>query len=485
MDHDVIIIGCGPAGMFLAGDLALAGIDVAIVEKRTTRERPGGRAGGLHIRTLEILDQRGIADRFLREGQKHDKVSFHIPLDVSDLPTRHNYLLALHQKHTERLLQEWLASLNVPVYWGIGISEVSQHPSGVVASTICGENLKARWLVGCDGGRSVVRKTCGIAFPGWDATTSWLIAEASMTEEPVLGFFSDTSGRHAITRLDDGAKVSLVLAGQGAQANGTPTLSELSCALTKIYGTDFGVHSPTWLSRFNDATRQASSYRQGRVLLAGDAAHVHPPFGGQGLNLGLQDAVNLGWKLAQVVKGISSSALLDTYQSERQPVVARIMRNIIVQRTLREPGDRMAAMQDFVSEVLATDEVRKRFAAMISGLDVCYESGTHPLIGRRVPDLGIEVGGHRTTVYSLLHNARGVLIDFAGKTDAGVEASRWANRITLVEATFDGRWNLPLLGVISPPSLVLVRPDGYVAWAGNHSEEGLREALNTWFGEPL
>jgi len=256
----------------------------------------GGRAGGLHARTLEIFDQRGIVDRFLAEGRMHPKVSFHAPLDIGDFPTRPNDLLALPQEKTERLLAAWADELNVRIHRDRDVETIAtdDDDDGVDVTTTQGARLRARWLVGCDGGRSKIRKLAGIGFPGRDASTSWITAEVRMTEKPKLGLHEDASGRHAMSMLDDGATVGVVLAGRDPQAGGEPTLDELAAGLKAIYGTDFGVHSPAWLSRFSDAVCQADRYRQDRVLLAGDAAHIHPPLGGQGLNLGVQDAVNLG-----------------------------------------------------------------------------------------------------------------------------------------------------------------------------------------------
>ncbi len=475
IDHDVIIVGAGPTGLMLAAELALAGVDAAIVERKPTQARVGGRAGGLHARTLELLDQRGIVDRFLAAGKTHPRVSFHAALDIGDFPTRHNYLLALPQEKTERLLAAWADELNVRIYRDRDVAGIACDDGGVDVTTTQGAPMRARWLVGCDGGRSRIRKLAGIGFPGWDASTSWIIAEVRMTEKPVLGFHEDASGRHAMSMMDDGETVGVVLAGRDPQATGEPTLEELAAGLQSIYGTDFGVHSPTWLSRFSDAVRQADRYRQGRVLLAGDAAHIHPPLGGQGLNLGVQDAVNLGWKLALVARGIMPDSLLDTYQAERHPAAARVLHNTIAQGVLRRPDDRTPVLGEFVAEMLAMDEPRKRFGAMIAGLDVRYDLGAgHPLLGRRMPDLDIVTADGPTRVYALLHEARPVLLNFA--------ANYADDRVRRVEATCDGVCELPVVGPVSLPSAVLVRPDGHVAWAGDGGAEGLNAACAAWFG---
>jgi len=333
--HAVVIAGGGPTGLMLAGELALAGIDVAIVERRVSQELIGVRAGGLHSRTIEVLDQRGISDRFLKQGQVGQVAGFAwIRLDISDFPTRHNYGLALRQNQIERILAAWVGELAVPVYRGREVTGFAQDESGVDLALSGGQGLRADYLVGCDGGRSLIRKTAGIAFSGWDSTISNLIAEVQMTEEPPFGLRRDARGIHSLSKVEGGQAVGVLVTEQRPGRTDEPTMSDLSETLISVYGTDFGLHSPTFISRFTDATRQAESYRNGRVLLAGDAAHVHYPVGGQGLNIGVQDAVNLGWKLAQVVKKTSSDALLDTYHAERHPVAATVLRNTMAQVAL-------------------------------------------------------------------------------------------------------------------------------------------------------
>jgi 3-(3-hydroxy-phenyl)propionate hydroxylase len=471
--HAVVIAGAGPTGLMLAGELALAGVDVAIVERRTSQDLAGSRAGGLHSRTIEVLDQRGIADRFLAQGQVAQVVRFHmIPLDISDFPTRHNYGLALWQNHIERILAGWVDELEVPIHRGTEVTGLAQDDTGVAVELSDGRRLRAHYLVGCDGGRSVVRKAAGIGFPGWDATTSWLIAEVEMSEEPQWGI-----------RLEDGGKVRVVVPEQQLGPASEPTLRDLSDALIAVYGTDCGIHSPTWISRFTDMTRQAAAYRERRVLLAGDAAHVHPPVGGQGLNIGVQDAVNLGWKLAQVVKRTAPENLLDTYHAERHPVAARVLRNTMAQVALRRPDDRTKALGDIVSELLSLDEPRRRLAAIMSGLDIRYDLGEgHPLLGRRMPDLDLVTADGPLRLFTLLHDARPVLLnlDEPGRFDIPA----WRDRVRLVDAKSVGTWELPALGPVAAPAAVLIRPDGYVAWVGDQAQLGLADALTTWFGPP-
>jgi len=482
-NHAVAIAGGGPTGLMLAGELALAGVDVAIVERRASQDLIGSRAGGLHARAIEILDQRGIADRFLSQGKVHPVVHFHIPLDISDLPTRHNYVLGLWQNHIERILAKWVGELDVPIYRGRDVTGFAQDDTGVDVALSDGQTLRAEYLVGCDGGRSLVRKAAGIEFPGWDPTTSWLIAEVETGEEPKWGVHQDARGIHGIGRVENGGSVRIVLTEQQLRLDGEPTLRDVSEALIAVYGTDFRIHSPTWISRFTDMTRQAAAYRDRRVLLAGDAAHVHPPVGGQGLNTGVQDAANLGWKLAQVVKRTSPESLLDTYHAERFPVAARVLRNTMAQVALRRTDDRTKALGDTVSALLEMDEPRKRFAAMMSGLDIHYDLGEgHPLLGRRMPDLDLVTDNGPLRVFTLLHDAVPILLNLG--EPGGFDIAPWADRVRLIDAGCVGPWELPVLGAVTVPDAVLIRPDGYVAWVGDLTQPGLADALTTWFGPP-
>src|SRR5213080_54241 len=465
-EHAVVLAGGGPTGLMLAGELALAGVDVAIVERRASQDLPGSRAGGLHSRTIEVLDQRGIADRFLSEGQVAQVAGFAwIPLDISDFPTRHNYGLALSQNHIERILAGWVGELAVPLYRGREVTGIAQDDTRVDVQLSDGQSPRAEYLVGCDGGRSLIRKAAGIEFRGWDPTTSSLIAEVELAEEPEWGIHTDDIGVHSFGRLEyeirdgevvymDRGPVRVMVTEEHVGPTTEPTLRDLSEALIAVYGTDYGVHSPTWISRFSDMTRQAAAYRERRVLLAGDAAHVHNPVGGQGLNTGVQDAVNLGWKLAQVVNRTSPDSLLDTYHAERHPVAARVLRNTMAQIALRRPDDRIKALRDTMAELLSMDEPRRRFAAMMSGLDIHYDLGDgHPLLGRRMPDLDLHTADGPTRVFTLLHDARPVLLNLG--QPGGSDISPWANRVRLVDARHDGVWELPVLGEIAAPPAVL------------------------------
>ncbi len=466
----------------LAAELALAGVDVVVVERRETQDLLGTRAGGLHSRTIEVLDQRGVAERFLSRGKAMQVGGFAlIPLDISDFPTRHNYGLALSQNHIERILADWVAELGVPIHRGREVTGFAQDASGVDITLSDGTSLRAQYLVGCDGGRSTVRKTAGIAFPGWEPSVSYLIAEASMTGEPPFGIRRGDKGINAVGPFEDGKRVRVVLVEPHVRRGDEPTLDDLREALVAVYGTDSGVHDVTWLSRFTDAARQAASYRAGRVLLAGDAAHVHAPSGGQGLNLGVQDAVNLGWKLAQVVKGVSSDSLLDTYHAERHPIGARVLQSTLAQTALNRGDDRTRALHDTMSELLALEEPRRRLAGVMSGLDVHYDLGPgHPLRGRRMPDLEVVTATGPARVFTFLHDAKPVLLEL--DEAAALDVAPWADRVERIVARYEGPWELPVLGAVSPPRAVLIRPDGHVAWTGEGTDDGLRDALTTWFG---
>ena len=480
-EHAVVIAGGGPTGLMLAGELALAGVDVVIVERRADQDLEGSRAGGLHSRTIEVLDQRGIAERFLSEGQTHPFVGYAGTfLDISDFPTRHNYILALWQNRIEPILAGWADELGVRILYGREVLGFTQGESGVDVELDDG-SLRGEYLVGCDGGRSLIRKTAGIDFPGWDPSASYLIAQVEMNEEPEIGMRPEGGGIGPVNREEGGNPYGVVLLEKDIEHAGEPTLQYLREALAAAYGTDFGVHSPTWISRFTDMTRQAASYRKRRVLLAGDAAHVHGPQGGQGLNTGVQDAVNLGWKLAQVVNKISPESLLDTYHGERHPVGTRVLHNTMAQVALSRIDERSKALRDTMLELLAMDEPRKRIAAMISGLDIHYDLGEgHPLLGRRIPDLDLHTTDGPKRVFTLLHDARPVLLNLG--EPGGVDISPWANRVRLVDARHDGVWELPVLGEVAAPPAVLIRPDGHVAWAGDLDDPELPRALATWFG---
>lgn len=479
---EVIVVGAGPVGMVLAADLHRCGVDVEIVEARPTAELAGSRAGGFHSRTLEIFDQRGIVDRFLRRGRTLPVASTgSLPVPLGDLPTRHPYTLALSQNHIEAILVDWLDELGLPVRRGRRVVGLRQDDTGVELQLADGGTRRAAYVVGTDGGRSTVRRAAGIGFGGWEATTSSLIAEVEVTE-PLPEVRFDAHGVHGLSLLPDGRTVRVVSA-EATTHDGEPTLADLRAHLVAVFGTDFGVHHPTWISRFSDATRQADAYRQGRVLLAGDAAHTHSPAGGQGIGLGVQDAANLGWKLAQVVRGVSDPALLDSYHAERHPAGARTLQLTMAASALQRREPRMTAVADLLTALLDLDQPTALLGGRLAGLDVAYDLGPgHPLLGRRMPDLDLRTDTGAVRVFDLLRPLRPVVIvvDPSGEVDLGP----WSGRVSTVAARHDGPWVLPVIGPVEPPAAVLVRPDGHVAWVGGGTTGGLAAALGTWCGDP-
>jgi 2-polyprenyl-6-methoxyphenol hydroxylase-like FAD-dependent oxidoreductase len=479
-EHAVVIAGAGPTGLMLAGELALARVDVAVVERRENHAVDGLRAGGLHMRLLEVLDQRGIAERFIAQGQKHQGSPFaKTTLDTSDVPTRHNYFLALWQPRIEATLATWIGELGVPIYRSCEVQSFEQDDAGVSVDLSDGRALRAQYLVGCDGGRSAVRKQAGIEFAGLDATTSYLITEMQLDQEPAWGMRQGKQGMDAAIGKLEGGGARAVIVEKTLGKKGRPTLPDIREALIGVFGTDFGLRSAAYISRFTDMTRQAAAYRKGRVFLAGDAAHVHSPMGGQGLNISMQDAVNLGWKLAQVVHRTAPDSLLDTYHAERHPVGARVLRNTMALTALERGDERVAAVRDVMTEMMQWQQGRHHYLAMMSGLDVHYDLGKgHPLLGRRIPDLDLTVG----RLFTLLHEARPILLNFGEPHAFDDDITRWSDRVRLFDVEYTGAWELPVFGAVPAPKAVLVRPDGYVAWVGESGHAGLSEALTTWFG---
>jgi 2-polyprenyl-6-methoxyphenol hydroxylase-like FAD-dependent oxidoreductase len=484
-EHAVVVAGGGPTGMVLAAELALAGVEAVVLERRQGAEIESARAraGGLHARTIEVLDQRGVAGRFLAEGEAMQVAAFAgVTLDLADFPTRHPYGLALWQKHTERILGVWASEVGVVVQYGCELTGLTHDDDGVEVYLANGDMLRAGYVVGCDGGRSLVRKLAGIDFPGWAPSVSSIIAEVEMQGEPEFGFRNDAVGVNAMRPLE-GGRVGVVVRDAHLDRDRDLTLEDLRQAIIAVWGSDFGLASADMISRFTDATRQAAAYRSGRVLLAGDAAHIHYPAGGQGLNLGVQDAVNLGWKLAQVVTGAAPADLLDTYHAERHPVAARVLRYTMALTALQRGDDRTRALTEIVGDVLDVAEARDRIAGLASGLDIHYDlGGDHPLVGRRMPDLDLETADGPLRVFTLLHTARPVLLNLG--EPGGLDITGWADRVQLIDAGYAGAWELPVLGAVTAPAAVLIRPDGYVAWVGDGTDAGLGDALTTWFGSP-
>lgn len=468
--------------MLLAAELAIAGVDVALVERRTAPGQPGTRALGLMPRAIETLDLRGIGDRFVAAGQTYPALNFHVPLDISQFPSRRNYLLGLPQNQVETLLDAWIRPMPIAFLRGRSAVAVVAHDSGVRVTLDDGSALMADYLVGCDGGRSLVRKSAGIAFEGWPASTSWITAELKADMEVPLGFHVDQAGQqHAIVQGDTAGHLRLVLVEQAPDLAREPDLEAVRRSLCHAYGSDFGVRDPVWISRFTDMARQATTYRSGRILIAGDAAHVHAPLGGQGLGIGLQDAMNLGWKLARVVHGQCPDSLLDTYTAERHPVAARVLQNTMALSALRRPDPHAQALARYVSESLRLTEPALLMAAELSGLGTAYaHEGGHLLAGRRMPDVALQATSGPGHAYGYLHAGRPVLFHLEGARAPLLRG--WHDRIALVPARLAAPLVLPVIGEIETPACILVRPDGYVAWAGQAQAPELPQALTHWFG---
>ncbi|KUM99187.1 hypothetical protein AQI95_40385 [Streptomyces yokosukanensis] len=495
MDADVVIAGAGPTGLMLACELRLAGVDVVVVERLA--ERTGeSRAGGMHSRTLEVLDQRGILDRFLAVGEPQPVGHFSgLYLDFDEFESRHPYPLMILQSAIERLLEEWAGELGVRVRFSSEVSGIRQDEAGVTVELSTAEaapaTLRARYLVGCDGGRSTVRKLSGIDFPGTEATMTALIGDVELPDLPedYVWVRRCAGGDWSAIAFEPGwYRVITSEYDRVVDRDEAPTFEQLRQSLVRLAGTDFGMHSPRWVSRFNDAARQAATYRDGRVLLAGDAAHIHFPAGGQGLNMGVQDAVNLGWKLASVVRGRAPESLLDTYHTERHAVGERVLHNTRAQSALARPGAQTDALREVFGSLMVFDDVNRHLRGMLTALDIRYPvDGDHLLAGRRVPDADLKTSDGTTRVHELLHCARPVLLDLRGSAELAKVAGGWADRVDVVEArSEDEHWPVPGVGEIPAPAALLIRPDGHVAWAapaeGAPGVRALRAALTTWFG---
>ncbi|MHC9293956.1 FAD-dependent monooxygenase [Mycobacterium sp. LTG2003] len=474
---DVIVVGAGPTGLMLAGELARGGVSVELVDR--AHERPGtSRAAGVNARTMEVFDQRGMLDAFEALGTPMDAGHFSgIRLDMSALPTRRGYTLAIMQTQTESVLEQFAAELGVAVQWGVEVTGLEQDAAGAVVTTTGPHGphtRRADYVVGCDGSRSAVRGLTAIPFEGTDAQFVTLLGDVEVSDPPTGRTFLERTAAGVFTFLPFGQLSGetwqrvMVTEYEPSEPNSELTLDHLRAALNAVAGKDFGIHSPVWLSRFADVSRQARNYRSGRVFLAGDAAHIHPPLGGQGMNLGIQDAANLGWKLAAVIRGEASPELLDTYHHERHPVAQRVLENTRAQSALLAGGANVTAMRETFRGLLDIDAVNERIGAEISGLDVSYGSAVdHVLVGRRIPDCDIRIGGALSRLYELLHEARPVLIDFgAGLGRDAVEAE-----------PIGASWRVPLFGRVSIPPAVLVRPDGHVAWVSvDGTDRGLDRA---------
>ncbi|MEV6769407.1 FAD-dependent monooxygenase [Nocardia sp. NPDC051030] len=491
--NPVVIAGAGPTGLMLACELRLAGVPVTLLEALS--ERTGqSRAGGIHARTMEVLDQRGILEGFLEQGKQLAGGHFSAMwLDFSGFETRYPYLLQLLQARIETLLEKRAAELGVEVEWASEVTGFEQDADGIDITVRGPEGervLRADYLVGCDGGRSTIRKAAGIGFSGTDASLVAYLCDAELDAPPSDRIFQQRteSGDFTVLGFEPGwYRLMVTRFDTDIDRDDTIDFEEFRSIFTSIAGTDYGMRSPRWISRFTDAARQADNYRAGRVLLAGDSAHIHFPAGGQGLNMGVQDAVNLGWKLAAVVKGEAPDNLLDSYEAERHPVTARVLQNTRAQSALNRPGPQVDALREIFGDLIAQESVNSYLGTMINGLDIRYPmTGDHPLLGLRMPDLDLDTADGSIRTYSLLHCGRAVLLDLTGDPTLADDLTGWQDRVDLVTATAEKRWTIPVLGEISAPAAVLIRPDGYVAWVSTGEAENdraaLTSALHTWFG---
>jgi len=470
---DVIIAGCGPTGAMLAAELRLHDVRVLVLEKETV---PASfvRIVGLHIRSLELMEMRGLLERFLEKGRQRPASGFFAAITTpapEGLDSAHAYLLGIPRPVVDRLLEEHAIELGAQVRRGCAVVDVEQDDEGVTVELADGEQLRSRYLVGCDGARSSVRKLLGVGFPGEPSRNDTLMGEMEMgvPQEEIAAKvreIGETNRRFSLRPFGEGVyQIIVPVAGVTDRAE-PPTLEDFRRHLRTIAGTDFGVHSPRWLSRFGDATRLAERYRVGRVLLAGDAAHVHPPIGGQGLNLGVQDAFNLGWKLAAQIRGWAPETLLDSYQAERHPVAEDVLDNTRAQMELlsTEPGPQ--AVRRLLTALMNFDEVNRYLIEKITAIDIRYDFGEGPdLLGRRQRDIEVKQGH----LYGLLHRGRGLLLDRTERLAVG----GWSDRVDyLADPT----------AVLDVPC-VLLRPDGHVAWIGDDQQD-LDNHLSRWFGKP-
>ncbi|MBQ0892059.1 rifampin monooxygenase [Micromonospora sp. U56] len=469
---DVIVVGGGPTGLMLASELRLHGVHALVLEKES-EPTAFVRALGLHVRSIEVMDQRGLLGRFLAHGQQYPVGGFFAGIDKPSpvrLDTAHPYVLGIPQTITDRLLAERATELGAEIRRGCELVGLSQDDHGVTAELADGTQLRSRYLVGCDGGRGTVRKLLGVGFPGEPTRVETLLGEMEVTAPPeklaaVVAEVRKTHKRFGVAPFGEGVhRVVVPAEGMAEDRMVPPTIEEFRQQLRVFAGTDFGVHSPRWLSRFGDATRQAERYRVDRVLLAGDAAHIHPPVGGQGLNLGIQDAFNLGWKLAAEINGWAPEGLLDSYHTERHPVAADVLENTRAQMQLLSPEPGAQAVRRLVSELMDFENVNRYLIEKITAIGVSYDFGAgHELLGRRMRDIGLKRG----RLYELLHDGRGLLLDRTGR----LSVTGWADRIDHV---VDGSDELDV-------PAVLLRPDGHVAWAGEDQADLLSQ-LPRWFG---
>ncbi|WLS45280.1 rifampin monooxygenase [Micromonospora profundi] len=469
---DVIIAGGGPTGLMLASELRLHDVRVLVLEKDEEPTRYV-RALGLHARSLEVLDQRGLLERFLALGRQFPVGGFFAAITKPSpgrLDTSHPYVLGIPQPITDRLLAERAVEVGVEVRRGCAVVGLRQDEHGVTVELADGAQVRSRYLVGCDGGRSTVRRLLGVGFPGEPSRVETLLGEMEVGVPPetvatVVAEVRKTQLRFGLGPVGEGVyRVVVPAEGLAEDRSAPPTLDEVKRQLRAVAGTDFGVHSPRWLSRFGDGTRLVERYRTGRVLLAGDAAHIHPPTGGQGLNLGIQDAFNLGWKLAAEINGWAPDGLLDSYHAERHPVAADVLDNTRAQMELlsTEPGAQ--AVRRLLAELMDFEDVNRHLIEKVTAIGVRYDFGAgHELLGRHLRDVRLKGG----RLYELMHGGRGLLLDQTGR----LSVAGWADRVDHV---------VDVSEEVGAPA-VLLRPDGHVAWAGD-DQQGLVGQLRRWFG---
>ncbi|MDX3644656.1 FAD-dependent monooxygenase [Streptomyces sp. MB09-02B] len=486
MDAAVIVVGAGPAGMMLAGELRLAGVDVVVLER--LEKRTGESRGlGFTARTMEVFDQRGILGRF---GALETSSQGHfggLPIDFGVLEGALQAAKTVPQSVTETHLEQWAAGLGADIRRGHEVLSLKDDGDGVTVEVRGPEGehlLRAAYLVGCDGGRSLVRKAAGFDFPGTPATMEMYLADIKGIELAPRMIGETLPGGMVMVGPLPGGVTRIIVCERGTppqRRESPPSFGEVADAWKRLTGEDISHAEPVWVSAFGDATRQVTEYRRGRVILAGDSAHIHLPAGGQGMNTSIQDAVNLGWKLGAVVNNTASPDLLDTYHSERHAVGRRLLMNTRAQGLLFLSGPEVQPLREVLGELIGYDEVARHLAAMVSGLEITYDVGTgsHPLLGRRMPHLELTGPGRTTSSTELLHCARGVLLDLTDNPRLRARAGAWADRLDIVTAA-----PASTVAALEGTTAVLIRPDGYVAWAAPGSHHDLPMAIERWFGKP-